>query len=97
LHSDSIFLANEDDISQANGKVKFEPFVGVGPRRFLDLFSMMLSSGRTIKRKENGNKAEWERKKASLRLPMSPSSYIERETLLAAEIDELLGGKNENS
>lgn len=97
LHSDSIFLVNEDDISDANGKVKFEPFVGIGPRHFIDLFSMMLSSGRNLRRKENGNRTEWEREKASLRVPMSPASYIERETLLAAEIDQLLGGKNENN
>ncbi len=96
LHSDSIFLANEDDVNEANDKVKFEPFVGVGPRHFLDLFSMMLSGGRTIKRKENGNKAEWERENASVRVPMTPLSYMERETYLAAEIDKLLGGKDEN-
>lgn len=94
LHSDSIFLSNEDDVNQADNKVKFEPFVGVGPRHFLDLFSMMLSGGRTIKRKENGNKAKWERKNASIRVPMTPLHYIERETYLAAEINDLVGGKN---
>lgn len=93
LHSDSVFLVNEDDASHANAKVKFQPFVGIGPRHFLDLFSMTLSSGMTVKRKENGKRVEWERENASLRVPMSPSSYIERETLLAAEIDRLLGGK----
>ena len=97
LHSDSIFLANEDDVSQANDKVKFEPFVGVGPRYFLDLFSMMLSSGRTIKRKENGTIAEWKRENANVRVPMTPLSYMERETYLAAEINKLLGGKDENA
>lgn len=98
LHSDSIFLANEEDVSQANHKVKFEPFVGVGPRHFLDLFSMMLSGGRTIKRKENGNKVEWKRENANVRVPMTPLSYMERETSLAAEIDKLkrLGVKDES-
>lgn len=89
LHPDSIFLAYEEDAGQANGKVKFEPFVGVGPRHFFDLFSMMLSSGTTIKRKEDGNKVEWERNKACLRVPLSPFSYIEREMWLATQIGKI--------
>ncbi len=88
LHSDSIFLTNEDPAELADSKVRFEPFVGVGPRHFIDLFSTMLSSGRTIERKENGQRAHWERNGASLRVPLNPSSYIEREIILAAEINE---------
>ena len=97
LHQDSIFLANEGNVSGENGKVKFMPFVGVGPRRFIDLFSMNLNSGKIVERKLEGNKVDWERKSSSIRVPLSPISYIERETYIMAEIDKLLGGNNEDN
>ncbi|MCG8418213.1 MAG: deaminase [Proteobacteria bacterium] len=83
LHDDSITMTGED------GKVKFEPFVGIGPRRFIDLFSMRLSSGRRIKRKRQGKNVEWNRKDASLRVPMAPHSYLDRERLASRELDQL--------
>jgi len=51
LHSDAIFLAHEGESGQKNDKVCFEPFIGIGPKRFLDLFSMDLSRGKKIKGK----------------------------------------------
>lgn len=97
LHPDSIYLANEEDSSGADSKVKFMPFVGIGPRRFIDLFSMNFGSGITKTRKINGETANWERSCSSIRVPLSPISYIERETRTAAEIDILTGGENENN
>jgi hypothetical protein len=93
LHSDAIVLAHESEpVEEDEWKVHFEPFVGIGPRRFLDLFSMTLSSGRKIKREQNGGVAKWDRSSARIRVPLSPISYIERETLTIAEIDEMIGG-----
>jgi deoxycytidylate deaminase len=94
LHSDAIFLAHESDMKQKKGKVCFEPFVGIGPRRFLDLFSMGLSRGRKTKRKDRGETIEWKRSTACVREPLSPISYIERETFVSGEIDKLLMGGN---
>ena len=75
FHEDSITL-NVDDSS----KVRFEPFVGVGPRSFFNLFSVNLGSGYTISRKtEDGKPAQWLAKTARLRMQMLPTSYIERE------------------
>jgi deoxycytidylate deaminase len=93
LHNDSI---------EANGifstnKVHFEPFVGIGPRRFVDLFSMGLSSGRNMVRKENGSLAKWERKTAELRVPMIPLSYIEAEIKIVVELDGLVNNSMENT
>lgn len=52
-------IYSKDKISalnnQGENKVKFKAFNGVGPQRYLDLFSMKLGSGRNIKRK---NKSE---------------------------------------
>ena len=68
--------------------VRFEPFVGLGPRRFFDLFSLGLSSGTVVKRKESGKFKPWSPDTGQIRVPLLPNSYLERE--LAAE-QELLG------
>jgi deoxycytidylate deaminase len=60
-------------------KVMFEPFVGVGPRRFFDLFSMELSSGRAIDRKTNGIATTWTPKGATPRVPLHEISFLQRE------------------
>ena len=53
FHDDSIQLGFEP----AEGKVKFEPFVGIGPRRFFDLFSKGHGSGYDLRRKCKGEDA----------------------------------------
>lgn len=94
LHSDAIFLAHEGDSSQQERKVRFEPFVGIGPRRFLDLFSMNLSRGKEKRRKRDGKIIRWDRSTACIKVPLSPISYIDRETLVLQEMTELTGGRN---
>jgi deoxycytidylate deaminase len=60
---------------QLQPKVSFDPFVGVGPRRFLDLFSVGLSSGLAVKRKvEGGLKRTWIPDTAAVRVPLLPTS-----------------------
>lgn len=52
LHPDAIHW--EEDAAPGSipgSKVLFKHFVGIGPRRYLDLFSLTLSSGRRVKRK----------------------------------------------
>ena len=74
LHSDSTTTANIKD------RVKFESFTGVGPRRFFDLFSLKLSSGYDIIRKdENDNVIDWKRNNAKLRCASNPFQYKDRE------------------
>ena len=86
FHSDSVSLGTEQ-----GGNVVFAPFVGVGPRSFFNLFSTRLGSGYPVVRKMSGGEVvDWKEKTASLRMQMLPSSYIERETLAASVLDELL-------
>lgn len=76
------FELHDDAIAADEGgktKIPFVPFVGVGPRRYLDLFSMKLGTGYPLERKRDGNKINWERSKAEVRLQMQPSSYLNRE------------------
>src|SRR6187397_2389965 len=53
--------------------VIFQPFIGVGPRRFFDLFSMKLSAGDPLVRKDRatGDAVRWTKQKAEVRLPLS--------------------------
>ena len=76
LYDDSTSMAEKDD------KVYFEEFVGIGPRRFFDLFSLRLSNGNSISRKDKSGKAvQWKRSNARLRFQMLPISYIEKESV----------------
>jgi hypothetical protein len=81
LHDDAIRISKAT--SKNDRRIPFEPFLGIGPRRFFDLFSLKLSSGYTIERKMGGTKANWDfRKDAKPRVPMAPTSYLEREQLI---------------
>ena len=85
LHADAISLPDEDDEEPGKGppRVVFRAFEGVGPRRFFDLFSLTLGSGRPLKRKKkdaDGVRVDWRRGEGSHpRLPLDPRSYLERE------------------
>lgn len=92
LHGDAIALEEELEVvrklmSQAREqgllpvpKVMFEPFVGVGPRRFPELFATKLGNGYPVKRKgKDGRTLSWEQAEADLRVPNMPSSFVERE------------------
>jgi deoxycytidylate deaminase len=86
LFDDSIVLGRDGGDPK---KVRFEPFVGVGPRKFIDLFSMGLSSGTQVKRKSDGRAAEWRPEAGIVRVPMMPNSYLEREKAAANEVEDL--------
>lgn len=89
LHDDSISLGFDATAKDEPPlKVRFEPFVGIGPRRFFDRFSLRLGSGRRIRRKEaDGLVIKWELEKGCLRKQMLPYSYLELETAAARYFD----------
>lgn len=85
---------NETDVD----KVRFIPFKGVGPHRFVDLFSMESTRwyARTRKRSD-GHVIEWERPTANLRNPMLLFNYIEFERMAYRQYqDEIQGLREEN-
>jgi deoxycytidylate deaminase len=107
LHDDAIAVEDcgdgaradrEDEGDRPARKVVFEPFMGVGPRRYFDLFSMRLSNGYRMKRKQkpDGIKAKWKiGSDAIVRVPMSPTSYLEREAQLTQLVMTLLEEKTQ--
>jgi len=76
---------------EAQHQVCFEPFVGIGPRRYIDLFSMVTGTGIPLKRKDKktGKPVKWDREKATSRLPMLPKSYLDREVTATIMVKEL--------
>jgi deoxycytidylate deaminase len=84
LYSDSILLddGGDDASDHEEGPVRFRPFIGVGPRRFVDLFSMKLGSGYPVKRERSGIKHDWDSASANPRIPMAGASYIQREAVV---------------
>lgn len=83
LHNDSISIDSDSD-----ERVLFLPFVGVGARRYFDLFSMRVSSGREMKRKAGAAAVSFDRATASPRVAMPPTSFLERERIAGAFIRE---------
>lgn len=71
-----ISQSEEDEKS----KVIFIPFKGVGPHKFIDLFSMQSTRWYArIRKDKEGNVIKWDEKCASLRNPMSLYNYIDME------------------
>lgn len=94
LHGDALLFQDGRTPPTAD-KVLFEPFLGVGPRRFLDLFSMRIGDGYPLKRKHLGAVASWQKDSAAIRVPMLPTSYLDREEQVAQLVPSLLN-KSEN-
>jgi deoxycytidylate deaminase len=91
LHEDAITFDVDD--AEKTGKIPFVPFVGIGPRRYLDFFSLQLSTGYDIERKAKGGgePAEWNwGTHKGPRVPMRAYSYLEREAKLIDERSQQL-------
>ena len=86
LHKDEISIDREE-----HGKLPFVPFIGIGPRRYFDLFSLTLSSGYSVERKHDGKLKNWSRSaKTAPRLQLQPSSYLNREILAWKSLKTIL-------
>lgn len=88
LFEDSIAIEDADE-----NKVEFQPFIGLGPRRFMDLYGMELGTGYPLTRKKGGKRLDWRRELAQPRVPMLPMSYLERERILIVELGQMTKNK----
>ena len=87
FHSESI--TNDE---REHEKVLFEPFIGIGPRVYFNLFSIVNGSGNKIKRKDGyGNVMKWSESNATLRTLMLPISYLEREQISVNLFARIIG------
>jgi len=87
FHKDSIVVEKGE-----NNKLRFKPFVGIGPRNFINLFSLSLGVGKELSRKDDEGKSmekEWDPKSATLRIKGIPSSYKYYEKEAANKINQI--------
>lgn len=83
------------DPDDAEQKVLFSPFFGVGPSRFKELFAMKLNPypEKIRKDKNTGQKTEYNRNGSSIRAQLLPVSYLDKEKYyldLYSEYDRIL-------
>lgn len=71
-------------------KIPFESFVGIGPRRYYDLFPMRPNYGVGIDRKLDGKVIAWPSAGKRPRVRMHPVSYLQREKISVAELNEII-------
>ncbi|HEY0160724.1 MAG TPA: anti-phage dCTP deaminase [Thermoanaerobaculia bacterium] len=100
LHRDAIFAYDDEaapdcgrrDCGEAHA-VRFEPFVGVGPHRFIDLFSMTTRAGipRDRKTKASGARIPWNAKTSLPKVEMLPLSYLDLEAKALYQLKKFLG------
>jgi len=62
---------------------RFVPFTGVGPRRYLELFSLIIQGTRQKRKDHQGYRVPWQ---PAQRQPMFPASYLQKETLITEKI-----------
>lgn len=81
FHDDSILLTSPNSNIESN-KVIFQPFTGIGPRRFFELFSVVGKFGNKKTRKDKkGESTLFNRKEANVRTKLLPMSYLDIETM----------------
>lgn len=89
FHSESIKLGFKPK-ENAEKAVYFQPFIGIGPRKFFDLFSLNLGSGRTIKRKKaDGTTVDWNPQTANPKIQLFSINYIDREQKASLEFERI--------
>lgn len=72
-------------------KIYFVPFVGVGPHRFVDLFSTSsIQWYKKIRKDKDGYKVSWDEKNASVRNPMNVFSYLESELAAYTAYEQII-------
>jgi cytidine deaminase len=85
LYSDSIVFART---GPTTNKVSFEPFVGIAPRQYMELFEM---PGADSRKDDSGKVVDWSKANARPRLKRYMATYLLLEQKLISEfIPELL-------
>lgn len=99
LHKDAIRIedsvAGKQKPGARDSRIPFKPFIGIGPRRYFDLFSMSLGAGYPLERKTKaGETVPWSASKdAKPRIAMAPTSYLQREILASKTIYSIFNPK----
>lgn len=90
LHRDAIY-AYDDAAPPHPDAVRFEPFLGIAPHRFIDLFSMTTSAGIPRDRKvKTGERIRWDARTSPPKIEMLPMSYLDLEAKALYQLKKLM-------
>lgn len=75
--------------------VRFEPFAGVGPHRYVDLFSITSRAGilRDRKQKASGERIRWDPKTSRPKVEMLPLSYLDLEAKALYQLKKFMSAQ----
>jgi deoxycytidylate deaminase len=104
LHRDAIFAFDDTsapgcgdaDCGEVHA-VRLEPFVGVAPHRYVDLFSITTNAGilRDRKQKRSGERIRWDPKTSLPKVEMLPLSYLDLEARSLYELKKFMSNKKD--
>ena len=93
LHRDAIF-SYDDAKSPHPHAVRFEPFLGIGPHRYVDLFSMTTRTGIPRDRKvKTGERIRWNPRTSTPKVEMLPMSYLELEAKALYQLKKFMSAE----
>jgi deoxycytidylate deaminase len=94
LHRDAIY-AWDDDAPPHERAVRFEPFLGIAPHRYVELFSLTTRAGipRDRKTRLTGERIRWDAKTSPPKIEMLPLSYLDLEAKALYQLKKFLGAK----
>ena len=99
LHRDAIHGYDETHAPHCGNEhcrelhaVRFEPLLGIGPHRFVELFSLQTSAGaqRERKVKSSGERIRWDPRTSAPKVEMLPLSYLDLEAKVLYELKKFL-------
>jgi deoxycytidylate deaminase len=92
FHEDAVTSEKQE----GDTRVRFKPFIGVGPRQFFNLFSLSLSAGIKMDRKnDDGSVVIWNESKARPRVQLLPVAHRDFEDEARDYLKELLKKREE--
>jgi cytidine deaminase len=104
LHRDAI-VAYDDETPPDCGTsdcetihvVRFLPFLGIGPHRFVDLFSITTTAGipRDRKTRTTGERILWDPKTSLPKIEMLPMSYLDLEAKALYQLKKFIGDEGD--
>ena len=77
-------------MASCNDKVHMRPFVGIGPRRYQQLFVLQGPYGERVRRKAGGRLTEWNSRTASPAFHDRLVTYLKLEVKAVEEFEKLL-------
>jgi cytidine deaminase len=104
LHRDAIYAYDDAHAPDCGAPdcqelhaVRFEPFLGIGPHRYVDLFSMTTRTGipRDRKLKASGARIPWNAKTSVPKIEMLPLSYLDLEAKALYQLKKFMSAEKD--